>query len=387
MQAVARGQGCALLLIQTDQKPDPPMRRPFRRHLPVPPMPLFAAAALTPLGLLLAGVLAGPGWAGPGWALAGLTYMAVLTVLLDHLIRLTAPDAPEGAEFPAADALLLGIGAAHLLAFPLAVWAIAGDSGLSTGLRIVLFLGFGQYFGQISNPAAHELIHRGARPLFRLGVAVYVTMMNGHHASAHRLVHHRHVATPQDPNSAALGESFYPFLLRAYLGSFRAGRLAETERRARSVSARGLHPYWVYLTGQAACLAFGFALAGLAGVAVWLALALYATAQLMLSDYVQHYGLRRATLPDGRPEPVSDRHSWNAPHWLSSGMMLNAPRHSDHHAHPTRPYPALRLPEPDQAPWLPWSLPVASAVALVPPLWHRRMAARVARWTSPGARD
>jgi alkane 1-monooxygenase len=304
--------------------------------------------------------------------------MAVLTACLDHLIRITAPDAPEGAEFPAADALLVAVGIGHLLAFPLAVWAIAGESGLSLAARIVLFAGFGQFFGQVSNPAAHELIHRGSRGLYRLGVAVYVTMLNGHHASAHRLVHHRHVATPLDPNSARAGESFYPFLLRAYFGSFRAGRAAETALRARKPG--GLHPYGVYLVGQAACLALGWALAGWAGLLVWLALALYATAQLMLSDYVQHYGLHRLQLPDGRYEPVNDRHSWNAPHWFSSGVMLNAPRHSDHHAHPTRPYPALRLPEPDEAPWLPWSLPVASAVALVPPLWHRRMRHRLAKW-------
>ncbi|WP_226341221.1 alkane 1-monooxygenase [Gemmobacter serpentinus] len=349
------------------------MKRPFRRSLPLKPMPLFAAAAITPLILLAGGV-----YLGSAWVLPGLLYMAVLTAALDHLIRLTAPDAPEGAEFPAADALLVVIGLGHLIAFPLAVWAIAGDSGLSPLARILLFMGFGQFFGQVSNPAAHELIHRGSRNLYRLGVAVYVTMLNGHHASAHRLVHHRHVATDLDPNSARAGENFYRFLPRAYFGSFRAGFGAENELRARK--ARALHPYVAYVTGQVFCLALGGLLAGWAGALVWLALAAYATAQLMLSDYVQHYGLRRALLPNGRHEPVNDRHSWNAPHWFSSGVMLNAPRHSDHHAHPNRPYPALRLPEPDDAPWLPWSLPVASAVALVPPLWHRRMRHRLAKW-------
>ncbi|WP_238991867.1 alkane 1-monooxygenase [Gemmobacter caeruleus] len=349
------------------------VRRAFRRALPLPPMALFAGAALLPAALLGAGI-----WLGGGWVLAGLAYMAVLTALLDHLIRLTAPDAPEGAEFPAADVLLVVIGLVHLLTFPLAVRAIAAPGDLPLAARVALFLGFGQFFGQISNPAAHELIHRGRRGLYRLGVAVYATMLNAHHASAHRLVHHRHVATPLDPNSARTGESFYRFLPRAYGGSFRAGLAAESARRQGRPG--GLHPYIAYLLAQTGALALGFMLAGWAGMAVWAGLAAYATAQLMLSDYVQHYGLTRRRLPDGRYEPVGDRHSWNAPHWFSSGMMLNAPRHSDHHAHPSRPYPALRLPEPNQAPWLPWSLPVASAVALIPPLWHRRMAHRLARW-------
>ena len=79
----------------------------------------------------------------------------------------------------------------------------------------------------------------------------------------------------------------------------------------------------------------------------FLVLAVYAQLQILLADYVQHYGLRRQTGADGRPEPVGDGHSWNTPHWFSSALMVNAPRHSDHHLHPTRPYPGLRLREHD----------------------------------------
>jgi alkane 1-monooxygenase len=63
--------------------------------------------------------------------------------------------------------------------------------------------------------------------------------------------------------------------------------------------------------------------------------------------------------------------------------MLNAPRHSDHHAHPARPYPALRLPAPEAAPRLPWSLPLACMIALAPPLWRRAIAPRLAAWRKP----
>jgi alkane 1-monooxygenase len=106
-------------------------------------------------------------------------------------------------------------------------------------------------------------------------------------------------------------------------------------------------------------------------------LSLSATVQLMLSDYVQHYGLMRAQRPDGKYEPVADRHSWNAPFWFSSAMMLNAPRHSDHHAHPARAYPALRLTD---APILPWPLPMACTIALVPPLWKRAIRPHLKPW-------
>lgn len=118
------------------------------------------------------------------------------------------------------------------------------------------------------------------------------------------------------------------------------------------------------------------------GLALWAILSLSATAQLMLSDYVQHYGLLRAKLPNGKYEPVQNRHSWNAPHWYSSAMMVGAPRHSDHHAHPNRPYPALRLPNTADAPRLPWPLPLACTIALFPPIWKRAIRPHLKPWLS-----
>jgi alkane 1-monooxygenase len=269
---------------------------------------------------------------------------------------------------------LVALALGHLVAFPATVWAIAGDSGLGAWEKAALFLGAGLWFGQVSNPMAHELIHRGHRALFRLGALVYVSMLFGHHTSAHRHVHHRHAASRNDPNTARSGEGFYAFFLRAWGGSFREGLRAESARGHR------VHPYVWYIAGAVVALGCGHALAGWAGVAAWAMLALHAQVQLMLSDYVQHYGLMRAARPDGRLEPVGPRHSWNAPHWFSSAMMLNAPRHSDHHAHPARPYPALRLPDAAAAPTLPWPLPMACTIALIPPLWKRAIRPHLRPW-------
>ncbi|MFV0491426.1 MAG: alkane 1-monooxygenase [Pseudorhodobacter sp.] len=345
----------------------------MKRKLPFPPMALFALAAGLPL--LLIALAAGLGGA---WVWLPFFYMALLTAILDQLIPLVAADMPEGAEFPAADALLVILGLGHLVVLPLAVGAIAGGTGLSTAERIILFLGAGLWFGQVSHPCAHELIHRGNRGLYRLGVMVYASLLFGHHASAHRLVHHVHAASLRDPNTARAGESFWHFALRAWTGSFREGLRAENARRAKRPG--GLHPYAVYLGFSAGSLIAGGIIAGATGVLIWAALALHAQIQLLLADYVQHYGLLREERPDGRLEPVSSRHSWNAPHWFSSALMLNAPRHSDHHAHPARPYPALRLPARDEAPWLPYSLPLCATLALSPRLWRRVMDPQLEAW-------
>ncbi|MGL5011657.1 MAG: alkane 1-monooxygenase [Paracoccaceae bacterium] len=333
------------------------------------PVALFALASLAPLPLFAAGLLAG----GP-WVLGVFLYMTVFAALMDQAIPYVAGDADEGAEFPAADGLLVMLAAGHLIAFPAVVWAIAGSSGLGAWEKAGLFLGAGLWFGQVSNPMAHELIHRGNRWLFRLGALVYISMLFGHHTSAHRHVHHRHAASAEDPNTARSGEGFYAFFIRAWGGSFMQGLRSETAR------AHRVNPYVWYLTGAALALLAGYLLAGVAGVLAWGALALHAQVQLMLSDYVQHYGLMRARRADGRLEPVSGRHSWNAPHWFSSAMMLNAPRHSDHHAHPARAYPNLRLPRADEAPMLPWPLPMACTVALIPPLWKRAIRPHLRPW-------
>ncbi len=339
------------------------------------PMALFALISASPLVLFALGL-----WGGGVWAFAGLVYMTALAALMDQISGLFSGDAPEGAEFPAADALLFALACGHLVAMPLIVWGVAGDSGLGGWPRAALFVGAGLWFGQVSNPMAHELIHRGNLVLYGLGVAVYSSLLFGHHASAHRLVHHRHAASNEDPNSARSGEGFYRFFLRAWSGSFVKGLREENALRARSRQGRGLHPYGVYIGGAAVALGLAFLVAGPLGVVVWGALALHAQVQLMLSDYVQHYGLTRAKRPDGRLEPVAAHHSWNAPQWFSSGLMLNAPRHSDHHAHPARPYPALRLPSADEAPHLPWPLPVACTLALAPPLYKRLIRPHLAKW-------
>ena len=73
-------------------------------------------------------------------------------------------------------------------------------------------------------------------------------------------------------------------------------------------------------------------------------------------------------------------------HWFSNYLMLAAPRHSDHHLHPTKPYPALEIGPPDQVPTLPYSLPVMGFIALNPRRWRALMDPQVARWAGVAAR-
>lgn len=345
------------------------------------PLALFSCATLVPLPFLVAAMAYGS-W----WVLAAWVVISLLTAAIDALSLNAAPLAPEGAEFPAATWLMVLLGALHGPLIFGAVWAIGVSDRLSTVESVGLIIALGLYLGQVGNSNAHELIHRGNRWLFGLGKLNFVTILFGHHVSAHRLVHHQFVATPDDPNTARLGESFYTYLPRAWLGSFRAGLRVENARASRSGQPPWRHPYGHYLLGAVLVVALVALVFGPRALPGFLAIAAFAQVQLLLSDYVQHYGLTRAKKAGGGYEPVGQAHSWNAPHIYSGALMLNAPRHSDHHAHPARPYPELRMPGPLQAPTLPHGLPAMAAVALIPSLWRRMMDRRAVRWQgAPGA--
>ena len=341
-------------------------------------MPLFAFATLLPVALIAFGAIFG-GWAG----LVALGYMTVIVFGMDRLAARTMENADPEAEFPAAASLLVGLGIGHLVLLGLCVWAVGGMADLRMAEQVVLGIAGGLVFGQISHPAAHELIHKPSRALRLLGRVIYTTLLAGHHASAHLRVHHTYVASDKDPSSAPLGEGFYRYVLRATRGSFVSAFRAETEMLRRGGKPLWRHPFALYLGGGALCLVLSFAVGGTATLAAYVAMCLYAQLQILMSDYVQHYGLRRKEAADGRLEPVGPQHSWNAPHWFSSALTLNAPRHSDHHVSPVRPYPALQLNK-DEMPCLPYPLPVMAVLVMAPPIWRRVMDKRVRKWTPEG---
>lgn len=341
----------------------------------------FAIATLAPVGLLvLSAVLGGY------WTVAALLYLTVFTFLLDHIQALAAPQAPEGAEFPAAPGLSFILALAHFVLLGLGIAALSGMGDLPLWARLCHFAALGLFLGQISNSNAHELIHHPTRWMSHLGTLVYVSVLFGHHTSANKRVHHVFVGSPKDPNTARPGEGFYIFALRAWREGFVAGWRAENMLRARSSAARSRldHPYVGYVLGAALTMGLALALAGPGGLLALLALAAFAQIQLLMSDYVQHYGLKRHRDGDGKLAPVGPEHSWNAPHWFSSATMLNAPRHSDHHLNPSRPFTELRL-DKEQMPYLPFSLPVMALIALYPSAWRDLMDPILRSWRQKSA--
>lgn len=257
----------------------------------------------------------------------------------------------------------------------LGAW-IAARGELSAPGWIALVLSVGGING-IGINAAHELGHKHVGWETWLARLALAPVAYGHFLVEHNRGHHARVATPEDPASARLGEGFWAFLPRSVLGGLRSAwaleraRLARQRRGPWSPRNRCLHA--AALTGLAfgaAAVAFGrWVLPFLA------AQALYGVSLLEVVNYIEHYGLLRRTLPDGRAERCTPQHSWNSSHRVSNLFLYNLQRHSDHHAHPTRRYQALRH-EPG-APQLPSGYAAMLVLAYLPPLWRRVMDPRV----------
>ncbi len=341
-------------------------------------MTRFATATLIPVVLIALAVLMGGVWV---WL--ALLYLTVFVLLLDHLGAAAAAQAPQEAEFPASAWLLTTLGGLHFVLLGLLLWSALPQAGLDLGDRIGVAVATGLVWGQISHPVAHELIHARQARAQGLGRLIYTSLLAGHHASAHLRLHHVHVGTPQDPNTPRRGEGFYRYGLRASRAAFLGGLRAESRWHRGPWWA---HPYALYLGGGLGLMLLALILAGPGGALTFLAVALHAQVQMLMSDYVQHYGLERRIRPDGTPEPVGPQHAWNAPHLGSSALMLNATRHSHHHMDPRIPFPALDL-DAQRMPMLPHPLPMMAAMALCPPLWRQVMDPLCAYWRHRDGED
>ena len=268
----------------------------------------------------------------------------------------------------------------------LMIWYVTGpgDAHLNPLETIVLFFGVGVITGTVGIVYAHELMHQKNNLERWLGDLLLAMVLYSHFRSEHLLVHHSYVATPRDPVTARYNEGFHKFfprVLRQCLRSAWKAEKAMIARKGKGAFDRS-NPFFRYWALQAAMLVLAYLIGGWGGFALFIYQASVAVWFLELTNYVEHYGLTRKHLGDGKYEHVKPRHSWNAAHKTTNWLLINLQRHSDHHYKPNRRFPLLQNYSEAEAPQLPYGYPVMTAVAMVPPLWRRMMNPRVRRWRS-----
>lgn len=270
---------------------------------------------------------------------------------------------------------LIPVGYASFIA---AMWFVV-TQGLPLWANLLILLPIGIQNGTMIT-LAHELGHKTGKTERLMAKIALGAVGYGHFTVEHNLGHHKNVSTPEDCSSARMGQSIYAFAAQEIPGVFKEAWQIEASRLAR----RG-RPLWSWhneiLQSYAITLGVSLALVAWLGVGVlpWIllhhGLAWFA---LSLVNYIQHYGLARQKLENGRYEPTKPHHSWNTNHLLSNVLQVQLQRHSDHHTHPMRPYQALR--SFDDLPRLPSGYPGCLGLAALPPLWFLIMDPKVMAW-------
>ncbi len=328
---------------------------------------------ILPATVVLGLVLGGP------FVLATPVMLFVITPVLDALLGLDTTNPDEGEEARRAKTRLYD--AWLFMIVPVEIGLLLACArvvpGLSPAEAVGLTVSMGLCTGAAGITVAHELMHRPGRVHRALGEVLMLCASYPHFCIEHVLGHHKHVATPRDPGSAARGQNVYAFLPRTLLGSLQSAWALETRR----VHSKGVRAFsWgdrrlrMPLSVAAILVAVGLGF-GRWGLAFFVGQSVVAFVLLEVINYVEHYGLRRQQDARGQYEKVLPRHSWNSGHRLTGRYLFNLPRHADHHFRASRPYPLLRhMPD---SPQMPAGYGTMVLLSLVPPAWFAVMNPRV----------
>jgi alkane 1-monooxygenase len=344
-----------------------PKRALWRIGLVVPALPLISV-----------GLVAWSGWTLWWWVTP--LFMYVLIPLADAVLGTDEANPPEWAVPQLEEDryyrwLTYLYCPLQYVSFLVGAWLfVTGGDSWITRVGIAVSVGA---VGGIGIANAHELGHKKEKVERWLSKVVLAQTAYGHFYVEHNRGHHARVATPEDPASSRMGENFWAFLPRTVIGSLRSAWELEANRmRTQGRRVWSIHNDVLNAWAMTAVL-FGATIAwlGWAVVPFLVIQAVFGFSLLEVVNYVEHYGLLRRKLPNGRYERCLPTHSWNSNHVASNVALYHLERHSDHHAHPTRRYQSLRHFE--DSPQLPNGYGLMIGLAYLPPVWRRVMDRRV----------
>lgn len=317
------------------------------------------------------------------WAWLVITVVFGVIPLLDFVVGRDPANPDERDQVPALEAQgyyrLLSLATVPLLLAMLvwSAWIFVSYAGWSWVGQLGWVLSVGTVMGAIGITVSHELIHKDAALEQNAGGLLLAAVCYAGFKVEHVRGHHVHVSTPEDASSSRFGQSLYAFLPHAYKHNFlNAWRLEAEHLQRRGLPALHWRNELIWWYAISALLLLGFSLAfGWLGALFFLGQALMAFTLLEIVNYVEHYGLHRRKLDNGRYERTTPHHSWNSNFLLTNLFLFHLQRHSDHHAYAKRRYQVLR--HFDDSPQLPNGYAGMIVLALFPPLWRAIMDPKV----------
>jgi alkane 1-monooxygenase len=269
------------------------------------------------------------------------------------------------------------IWAFHYVAFnPLSIWEWIA---MTTGTALIT--------GGVGITVAHELGHKKGNLEQFYAKILLMTVCYMHFIIEHNRGHHVKVATPEDPASSRLNENFYSFWWRSVKDGYWSAWHLEKERLVKKdLKVLSIQNQMVLffilpiLFIVTVTLLFYFLESPFYG---WIPLffflqSFFAFSLLEIVNYIEHYGMERKLLSNGRYEKVNPLHSWNASQRISNFMLFQLQRHSDHHAYAHKPYQVLN--HYDESPQLPAGYSAMLILALFPPIWFKIMNPILFEW-------
>lgn len=308
----------------------------------------------------------------------------VIIPLLDWLIGQDPVNPDEQAEVPALSEekyyrfltlavvpmqIFVTVGGAYL-------WIAQGDQLNWLG-DIGWLVTIGICSGILAINVGHELIHKDSKLETWAGGLLLSMVTYAGFKVEHLRGHHVHVSTPEDASSSRYNQSLYQFMPHALKHNFlNAWALEAKELKRRNLPVISWHNELIWWYSISALFLIGFTIAfGWMGALYFLATSFIAGCTLEVINYIEHYGLHRRKLENGKYERTTIHHSWNSNYLLTNLVLFHLQRHSDHHANAKRRYQVLR--HNDESPQLPTGYAGMFLLAFFPPLWFRVMNPRV----------
>ncbi|MEL6135050.1 MAG: alkane 1-monooxygenase, partial [Bacteroidota bacterium] len=222
------------------------------------------------------------------------------------------------------------------------IWTLSQQS-LEAYEVIGMTLSMGVLIGANGINVAHELGHRREKFERRMAKILLLPALYMHFYIEHNRGHHKFVATERDPASARYGETVYIFWIKSLVGSYRNAWQHEAKRmQKKGWNNLSIHNEMIgYQLIQIAYLAAIGLIAGGTTMLIVAASGIVGTLLLETINYIEHYGLRRKKLPNGRYERVLPHHSWNANYEVGRILLYELTRHSDHHFIASKKYQVL----------------------------------------------
>lgn len=329
--------------------------------------------------------------AGGGWVFLPIFFTFVVLPVFDYLAGLDKTNVPPSQVAIVAEEFFYRFITYLWVYFQLGflfwgAYAISQNS-LRTGWEWIGFvIGFALVTGGIGITVAHELGHKKSALEQFYSKVLLMTVCYMHFFIEHNRGHHVYVATPEDPATARRNENFFRFWVRSvFVGYAHAWQheKARLKRAEQPVWSHHNQMFWFAILPMIFCALLTWVFSPPREInwsipVFFFAQSIFAFTLLELVNYVEHYGIVRKQLPDGRYERVNPLHSWNASHLLSNFFLFQLQRHADHHAYAIKRYQVLDHHE--ESPQLPFGYPTMIILALIPPVWFRFMNHRLEAW-------